>query len=115
VDGDAPLYQVVARRIAAWSERYGTCGAVVGATYPSQAGEVRAILPHQPLLFPGIGAQEGALEATVRAGVDAQGGNIVVSASRAVLYAGAGPDFAERARATALALREAINSARERG
>jgi orotidine-5'-phosphate decarboxylase len=111
VDGE-PLHLRVAGRIAAWHDRYGCVGAVVGATYPRQVGAVRARLPYSPLLIPGVGAQGGALEATVRAGVDAAGGNIVVNASRAVIYAGAGRDFAEHARAAAASLRDAINGAR---
>lgn len=110
--GETALYRLVASRIAAWQARYGTCGAVVGATYPAHVGEVRALLPDLPLLIPGIGAQGGALAATVQAGVDQQNGNIVVNASRAVLYAGSGVDFADRARAAAADLREAINVAR---
>jgi orotidine-5'-phosphate decarboxylase len=115
VDGHRPLYQLVASRIAAWRERYGAAGAVVGATYPDEVGEVRAVLPEAPLLIPGVGAQGGALEATVRVGVDARGGNIIVNSSRAVLYTSAGPDFAACARASALALRDAINAARAGG
>lgn len=111
VDGQ-PLHLLVAGRIAAWHARYGCVGAVVGATYPHQVGAVRARLPQSPLLIPGVGAQGGALEATVRAGVDAAGGNIIINVSRAVIYAGAGRDFAERARAAAASLREAINNAR---
>lgn len=112
VDGRRPLYQVVASHVAAWQRRYSTLGAVVGATYPEQVGEVRRLLPDTPLLIPGVGAQGGALEATVRAGLDARGGNIIVNASRTVLYAGAGQDFADQARAAALALRDAIAAAR---
>ena len=112
VDGGRPLYHLVATRIAAWRERYGTCGAVVGATYPEQVSEIRAVLPDAPLLIPGIGAQGGALEATVRAGVDAHGGNILVNSSRAILYADGGLDFAAHARAATLGLRDAINRAR---
>jgi orotidine-5'-phosphate decarboxylase len=112
VADERPLYAVVAERIAAWNERYGEVGAVVGATYPRQVAEVRALLPDCTLLIPGVGAQGGALEATIRAGVDAAGGNIIVNASRAVLYAGDGRDFAERARAAALDLRAAMNRAR---
>lgn len=108
----APIYQVVAQRIAAWGEAYGACGAVVGATYPQELAEVRGIAPLAPILVPGIGAQGGDLEATVRAGLDADGFGLLVSASRAVLYASNGPDFARAARAAAIALRDAIERVR---
>ena len=113
VAGDTPLYRLVAERVAAWQARYQACGAVVGATYPEQVGQVRAILPDCPLLVPGVGAQGGALEATVRAGLDTAGGGMLINASRAILYASGGLDFADQARAAALRLRDQINQARE--
>jgi orotidine-5'-phosphate decarboxylase len=112
LNGATPLYRYVASRIATWRQRYGACGAVVGGTFPAQVGEIRSILPDCPLLIPGIGAQGGALEATVRAGLDANGGNIIVNSSRAILYASGDHDFAVQARAATLALRDAINRAR---
>lgn len=108
----APLYRVVAQRIAAWGATYGACGAVVGATYPQELAEIRGIAPLAPILVPGIGAQGGDLEATVRAGLDADGFGLLLSASRAVLYAASGPDFARAARAAAIALRDAIERVR---
>lgn len=110
--GVTPLYQVVAQRIAAWGEAYGACGAVVGATYPQELAEIRGIAPLAPILVPGIGAQGGDLEATVRAGLDASGFGLLISASRAVLYASNGPDFARAARSAAIALRDAIERVR---
>jgi orotidine-5'-phosphate decarboxylase len=65
----------------------------VGATFPAEIERVRAIAPTLPLLIPGIGAQGGDARATVRAGWRAEGGRtvapIIVSSSRAVLYAAA--------------------------
>lgn len=104
----APLYAIVARRIATWQARYGACGAVVGATYPRELAAVRAIVPHAPILVPGIGTQGGDLAATVRAGVDADGYGVLISASRSVTYASAGDDFADAARQAARELRDAI-------
>ena len=112
-DATAPLYEVVAHRVAAWNARYGTCGAVVGATYPRELAAVRAVLPDVPILVPGVGTQGGELERTVRAGVDADGFGMLVNASRGVTYASSGDDFADAARRVALELRDAIN--RERG
>ncbi|HEX5502520.1 MAG TPA: orotidine-5'-phosphate decarboxylase [Thermomicrobiales bacterium] len=111
-DEGGPLYETVARRIAAWGERYGGCGAVVGATYPRELAAVRAILPDAPILVPGIGAQGGALAETVRAGLDADGFGLAINASRAVTYASAGADFADAARRAAQELRAAINAER---
>ena len=79
-----------------------------GATYPAELAAVRARCPAMPILLPGIGAQGGDLEASVAAGVDASGGGLLVSASRLVIYASVGVDFASAARAEAERLREAI-------
>jgi orotidine-5'-phosphate decarboxylase len=84
---------------------------VVGATYPQEIARVRALAPTLPLLIPGIGAQGGDAEATVRAGWRADA-PIVVSSSRAILYASAGGDFAEAGRRVARTTRQQLNAAR---
>jgi orotidine-5'-phosphate decarboxylase len=103
-----PLWQVVALNARDWNTK-GNVGIVVGATYPAQLAEARALCPDMPVLVPGVGAQEGALEASVRAGLDARGRGIIVSASRGVTYASKGADFAEAAREAASKLRDEIN------
>ncbi len=105
----------IAARIREWGAARGNVGAVVGATYPAQMAAIRAALPDAPLLVPGIGAQGGDLEASVRAGMDREGAGMLISASRSVLYASSGDDFADAARAEALRLRDAINAARQSG
>ncbi len=89
----------------------GQLGLVVGATYPQELERVREIAPQVPLLIPGIGAQGGDIEATVKAAwrPDAP---IVVSSSRAILYASAGADFADAARAEAQRTRAALSLAK---
>jgi orotidine-5'-phosphate decarboxylase len=64
-----------------------------------------------PLLVPGIGAQGGDIEATVRAGRTAGGAGMMINSSRAILYAApeAGEDFAAAARRVALETRDTIN------
>jgi orotidine-5'-phosphate decarboxylase len=110
IDGE-PLYRHVARRAALeWSE-IGECGLVVGATYPAELGAVRAIVGDMPLLVPGVGAQGGDVEATVAAGIAADGFGMVINSSRAILYASSGADFAEAAHRQALATRDAIRGA----
>ncbi len=113
-DGDErpPLYQQIAQWVADWQESYGTCGAVVGATWPNDLTEVRRICPDVPILIPGVGPQGGDLEASVTAGIDANGGGVLISSSRGITYAGSGPDFARAARMAAHALRDNINQIR---
>jgi orotidine-5'-phosphate decarboxylase len=83
----------------------------VGATYPEEIARVRELAPTLPLLIPGVGAQGGDAEATVKAGWRADG-PIVVNSSRAVLYASAGEDWQAAARRVAEASRRQLNAAR---
>jgi orotidine-5'-phosphate decarboxylase len=107
VDGQ-PLYTRVARRVADNWSRMGECGLVVGATYPSEIGIVRGIVGDLPILVPGVGAQGGDVEATVTAGQSSTGLGLMMSSSRAVLYASSGEDFAEAAHRVAEATRDEI-------
>jgi orotidine-5'-phosphate decarboxylase len=104
VDG-SPLYQTVARMVShEWNDNEN-CGLVAGATYPADIEQVRQIAPTLPLLIPGIGAQGGDLEATVRA---ARGGVTLISASRSIIYASDGEDFATAAARSAQELHGSI-------
>jgi orotidine-5'-phosphate decarboxylase len=106
-----PLWQSVALQARDWNSR-GNVGLVMGATYPAQLAQARALCPELPILVPGVGAQEGDLAESVRAGIDATGAGIMVSSSRGVLYASRGLDFAKAARAAAEKLRDEINRSR---
>jgi orotidine-5'-phosphate decarboxylase len=105
------LYEHIARLAAGPWNRHGQLALVVGATFPGEIARVRELAPTLPLLIPGIGAQGGDAEATVRAGWRADG-PIIVSSSRAVLYASAGEDFAMAARRVAEATRQQLHAAR---
>lgn len=107
--GGMPLYQHVARIIAQEWNAHGNCALVTGATWPEQLAEVRALVGEMPLLVPGIGAQGGDVEAVVRNGRTPSGAGLMISSSRAILYAGNGEDFAQAARAATIALRDSIN------
>jgi orotidine-5'-phosphate decarboxylase len=100
VDGE-PLYLHVARRVATQWNQVGPCGLVVGATYPDELRQVRAVVGDLPLLVPGVGAQGGDVAATVAAGADRAGLGMIINSSRAILYASAGDDFADAARRAA--------------
>ena len=107
-----PLYMEVARRARDDWNANGNIGLVVGATYPQVLAEVRELCPELPLLVPGVGAQGGELSAATRASVDSRGERAIISASRSILYASDGADFADAARHEALRLRDEINAAR---
>lgn len=104
-----PLYQHVAQRVASDWNSNRNCLLVMGATWPRELAEVRALVGDLPFLVPGIGAQGGDVEAVVRHGATREGAGLVISSSRAILYAGSGADFAAAARAAAQAQRDAIN------
>ena len=111
------LFEHIARLAHGTWNRNGQLALVVGATFPAEIERVRELAPTLPLLIPGIGAQGGDAVATVRAGWrgDAGGrttGPVIVSSSRAVLYASRGDNFAEAARAAAAAARLELHRAR---
>jgi len=111
--GNRPLYEEVARLAAGWDAGHaGTCGLVVGATYPEELARLREIAPDLPFLIPGVGAQGGSLEAAVAHGPTTSGVGPVINSSRGIIYASRGPDFAEAARAAAMTLRDRINQLR---
>lgn len=109
VNGE-PLYERVARMAVDHWSSLGEIALVVGATYPIELARVRAIVGDLPLLVPGIGAQGGDVEATVRAGRDSSGRGMMINSSRAILYASAGDDWANAARAAAETTRAQINA-----
>lgn len=111
-DSDEPLYQVVARHVAQTWNANGNCAVVVGATYPEDLRQVRAIIGDMPVLIPGIGAQGGEVAATVQAGKDSRGWGMIISASRSILFASKERDFAQAARKATEQLRAEINSYR---
>jgi orotidine 5'-phosphate decarboxylase subfamily 2 len=83
--GGKPLYLRVAE-LAGRVNSNGNLGLVVGATAPAQIVEVRAVSP-LPFLIPGIGAQGGDLEASVKAAWNGDPASCLISASRSILYA----------------------------
>ena len=110
--GGKPLFEAVAERARDWNER-GNVALVAGATWPEQIERVREICPDQVILVPGVGAQQGALEAATHAAIDADGGGFLINASRGVTYASRGDDYAAAARKEAQRLRNRINVMRE--
>jgi orotidine-5'-phosphate decarboxylase len=110
-DGRA-LWEAVAEKAQGWNSN-GNVGLVMGATWPEQIERVREICPTMPLLVPGVGAQEGELEAAVQAAADSEGGGFLINVSRSVLYASKGDDYVKAARKAAQKLRGRINLMRE--
>ncbi|WP_265947653.1 orotidine-5'-phosphate decarboxylase [Dechloromonas sp. A34] len=107
--GGEKLYERVARLVASEWNRNGQCALVVGATFPAEIARVREIVGDIPLLVPGIGAQGGDIEATVRAGRTDNGTGLMINSSRAILFAGKDANFAAAARKVAQETRDTIN------
>ena len=100
------LYEHVARQARDhWNEN-GNVGLVVGATRPEELKSIREICGEMTFLLPGVGAQGAVISEMMGAG---QGGGMLISSSRAVLYASDGDDFEEAARRVAIETRDEIN------
>jgi orotidine-5'-phosphate decarboxylase len=105
------LSAAVLRQSQTW-QTAGHKGYVVGATYPEELAIARQMAPEANFLIPGVGAQRGSVAAAVNHGPDRLAGP-VINSSRGIIYASSGPDFADKARAAALALRDEINALRD--
>lgn len=101
IDGK-PLYKIVAENVVNKWNVNKNCMLVVGATYPDELREVRKIVGDITLLVPGIGAQGGDLEATLRAGLNSKKQGLMINSSRGII-------FAENPRDEAMKLRNSIN------
>lgn len=108
------LYERVAYRVAKEWNKNGNVLLVVGATYPEELKRVRRIVGDMPILVPGIGAQAGDLEGTVKAGLDSNGFGMIINSSRGIIFASKGEDFAEVAGREAKKLRDQINEIKTR-
>ena len=107
-----PLFQLVANKIKEWNT-YGNCGAVVGATYPNELKLIREILGDDiPILIPGIGAQGGDVEKTIKYGTNKNRENAIINSSRGIIYAGTKKDFSKTSRKEAILLKNKINKYR---
>ncbi|WP_116496185.1 orotidine-5'-phosphate decarboxylase [Balneicella halophila] len=82
---------------------------VVGATQAEMFTTIRKHVPKSFLLVPGVGAQGGSLSEVAKYGMTKDCG-LLVNASRSIIYAGSGHDFAEAARAEAKKMQQEMAS-----
>jgi orotidine-5'-phosphate decarboxylase len=99
---DTELFKEVLKVTKSWGNPENMMY-VVGATRSEMLAEIRNIIPEHFLLVPGVGAQGGSLEDVWKYGRNADIG-LLVNASRSILYASNGSDFAEKAREEAFSL-----------
>jgi len=110
--GDGYLYETVIQKANTWA------GAdrimyVVGATKSTEFTNIRKYAPDNFLLVPGVGAQGGSLEEVCRYGITKDCG-LIVNASRSIIYAGNGEDFADAARAEAQSIQKQMQAELEK-
>jgi len=109
--GGEPLYKKIASLAATQWNKNGNCCVMVGATYPEELGEVRALVGDMPILIAGIGAQKGDLKKVLQHGLDGKKRGLIVNATRSIIFAGNGENFAKSAREAAETLHDAITKA----
>jgi orotidine-5'-phosphate decarboxylase len=107
VAGESELYKTVIRKSQAWGHA-DQLMYVVGATQAEKLADIRAQAPDHFLLVPGVGAQGGSLAEVVKYGMNSQCG-LLVNASRSILYASTGKDFASSAQKTAQQLQQEMS------
>ena len=102
--GEEYLFEKVLRDVASWGTDENTMF-VVGATKAESLAQIRQIIPNHFLLVPGVGAQGGSLQDVVKYGMNSEVG-LLVNASRSILYASSGADYASAAAAEAKKMQE---------
>ncbi len=98
------LYEAVIKKAITWADA-GRMMFVVGATKSTEFENIRKLAPDNFLLVPGVGAQGGSLKDVCKYGITPDCG-LIVNASRSIIYASNGEDFAEAARAEALKIQQ---------
>lgn len=107
-----PLYIYVAKKAVEWNKKYNNCILVVGSTWPEQLKKIRKIAPEMFFLVPGIGTQGGDLKKTLEYGLTKTRSGLIINSSSAIIYASSEKDFAQKARETAMTLKNQINKGR---
>jgi orotidine-5'-phosphate decarboxylase len=106
------LYRIIAKKALSDWNYNGNILLVVGATYPEELAEIRAITGEIPFLVPGIGAQGGDVKKAVLKGRTQDGTGMIINSSRGIIYAGSGKNFISGVRESASRLRDEINKYR---
>jgi orotidine-5'-phosphate decarboxylase len=107
-----PLYKHVAKKVVNDWNKNGNCLLVTGATYPEELAEIRKIVGDMTFLVPGIGAQGGDVEKTVKAGLNSKKAGMIINSARNIIFAAHDEGFANKAREETKKLRDEINKYR---
>ena len=106
--GDGLLYEKVLQTVSGWGTPENLMF-VVGATQADSFINIRKLTPNHFYLVPGVGAQGGSLKEISSKAMNRDCG-ILVNASRAIIYASGGEDFAEQAREVAKEYQEEMSA-----
>lgn len=101
-----PLFLQVAKKVNIWNKKYKNCGLVVGGTNPIILKKIRKISADIPILIPGIGAQGGDLELSVKYGITKNKNRAIINVSRSIIYS-------KNPRLEAKKIRDEINKFRD--
>lgn len=107
------LYQYIADQVVNEWNNNNNCFLMAGATYPEELASIRQIAGKDPILVPGVGAQQGNIQEMLEAGLTENHDGLIINSSREILFASRSQDFAEAARNKAKELRNVINRVRE--
>lgn len=99
--GEQFLYEKVALKCLNDWNGNNNVGLVIGATFPEELKGIRSLNDKVPFLIPGVGVQGGDLHQVLKYGLTGSKGGLVINSSRAIIYAGQGQDFQQKARAVA--------------
>lgn len=86
------IFELMAHFVDSWGademgkSGYSSVGAVVGATFPKEATELRKLMPHSFFLVPGYGAQGGTAK-DLKGCFNPDGLGAIVNSSRDIIFA----------------------------
>lgn len=106
--GNPELYKQVIKEVSQWGSKENTMF-VIGATKADMLKEIRTIIPEHFLLVPGVGAQGGSLQDVAAHGMNEHCG-LLVNASRSIIYAGSGSDYALYAASEAMNIQQEMSA-----
>ena len=106
------IFELVAQKVITEWNKNNNCMLVLGATYPEELKTIRELNDNMFFLVPGIGAQGGDLENTLKNGLNSQKSGLMINSSRGIIFAANGETFAATAREETMKLKKEINKYR---
>jgi orotidine-5'-phosphate decarboxylase len=105
VADEKPIFKHIVDKSMTWAN-HENIGYVVGATHPNVLKELRDSIPNNCFLIPGIGAQGGSIEDTIKANSN---GPAIINVSRSIIFASDALDFELSVREKALYYKQSFN------